>query len=63
MGFPESWQGCSEGLPEGSPQEQPCQPKENSVHSDSFTWVYILFKTGHFPDISFFLQILMFEEA
>ena len=30
--------------PEGNPEEQPCQPEENPVHPDSFTWIYILFK-------------------
>ena len=58
MGFSEGWQGCSEG----NPEDQPCQPEENPVHPDSFTWIYILFKIGHFGDISDF-QILMFEEA
>ena len=35
-------------------EEQPCQPEENPVHPDSFTWIYILFKIGHFDDISDF---------
>ena len=43
-GFSEGWQGCSEGFPKGNPEEQHCQPKENLVHPDSFTWIYILFK-------------------
>ena len=47
----------------GNPSEQPCQPSENPVHPSSFTWIYILFKKGHFSDISDFFQILMFEEA
>ena len=52
----EGWTGFSE--------EQHCQPEENPVHPDSFTWIYIIFKIGHFGDISdFFLQILMYEEA
>ena len=34
----------------------PCQPKENPVHPDSFTWLYILFKIGHFGDISDFFK-------
>ena len=46
MGFSQGWQGCSEGFPEGNPKEQPCQPKENPVHPDSFTWIYILSKIG-----------------
>ena len=41
-GFSEGWQGCSEG----NPEEQPCQPEENSVLSDSFTQIYILFLIG-----------------
>ena len=32
----DGWMGFSE--------EQPCQPEENLVHPDSFTWIYILFK-------------------
>ena len=39
-----------------------CQPEENPVHPDSFIWIYILFKMGHFGDIYDF-QILMLEEA
>ena len=42
--------------PEGNPEEQPCQPKENLVHLDSFTWIYILFKIGHFADFSEFFK-------
>ena len=42
MGFHEGWQGCSEG----NPEEQLCQPKENSVLPDSFTQIYILFVIG-----------------
>ena len=34
---------------EGNPEEQ-----ENPVHPDSFTWIYIIFKIGHFGDISDF---------
>ena len=41
--FSEGWPGCSE--------EQPCQPEENLVDPNSFTWIYILFKIGHFGDI------------
>ena len=41
----EGWMGFSE--------EQPCQPEENPVHPDS--WIYILFKIGHFVDISDFI--------
>ena len=29
--------------PEGNPEEEPCQPKENSVLPNSFTQSYILF--------------------
>ena len=42
--------------PEGNPEEQPCQAKENPVYSDSFTWINILFKIGHFGDISDFFK-------
>ena len=42
--------------PKGNPEEQPCQPEENPVHPDSFTWIYILFKIGHFGDISDFFK-------
>ena len=56
MGFSEGWQGCSEGYPEGKAQgkseEQPCQPEENPVHPDTFSWIYILLKIGHFGDFS-----------
>ena len=58
MGFSKGSQGCSEE----NPEEQPCQPEENLVHPDSFTWIYILFRIRHFGDILFFF-ILMFEEA
>ena len=43
-----------------NPEEQPCQPKENPVQPNSFTWIYILFKIRNFGDNSDFL---MFEEA
>jgi hypothetical protein len=42
--------------PKGNPEEQPCQPEENPVHPDSFTGIYILFKIGHFGDISDFFK-------
>ena len=42
--------------PEGNPEEQLCQPEENPVHPNSFTWIYILFKIGHFGDISDFFK-------
>ena len=59
MGFSEGWKGCSEGNPEG----QPCQPKENPVHPSSFTCIYILFKIGHFGDISdFFFKYLCLKK-
>ena len=32
--------------PEGNPEQQLCQPKENPVHTDSFTRIYILSKIG-----------------
>ena len=37
---------CSEGFPEGNPEEPPCQPMENLALSDSFTQIYILFLIG-----------------
>ena len=40
--------------PEGNPEAQPCQPEENPVHPDSFTW--ILFKIGHFGNFSEFFR-------
>ena len=48
MGFSEGWQGCSKEFPEENLKEQPCQPKETSVLSDSFTQIYILFPTRFF---------------
>ena len=39
-----------------SPKEQPGQLEENPVHPDSLTWIYILFKIGHFGDISDFFN-------
>ena len=29
--------------PKGNPKAQPCQPEENPVLPNSFTWIYILF--------------------
>ena len=52
------WKGCSEG----NPEEQSCQPEENPVHPDSFTWIYILFNIGHFGDISDFDLILILKK-
>ena len=49
--------------PERNPEEQLCQPEEKPVHPNSFTWIYIPFKIGHFGDICDFFQILMFEET
>ena len=46
-----------------SKRGEPCQPEESPVHPNSFTWICILFKIGHFGDIPDFFQILMFEEA
>ena len=43
----EGWTVFSEGW-------HPYQPKENPVHPDSFTWIYILFKIGHFGDYFLF---------
>ena len=69
-GFSEGCQGCSEGFPVGEVrgkfQGAALPAKENQVHPDAFTWIYILFKLGHlFFSSSFFLnfQIMMFEEA
>ena len=36
----------------GFPEEQPCQPEENPLHPNSFTWIYILLEIRHFGDIS-----------
>ena len=58
----EGWTGFSKGLL-GCTEEQPCQPEENLVHPDSFSWINILFKIGYFGDISDFFHILMFKEA
>ena len=52
MGFSEGWQGCSE--------EQPCLPEGNSVHPDSFSWIKIPFKIGHFGDNSVFSSSLKY---
>ena len=30
--------------PKGHSEEQPCQPEENPVYPNSFTWIYIIFK-------------------
>ena len=30
--------------PEGYPEEQPCQPKENPLHPDSSTWISFYLK-------------------
>ena len=38
-------------------KEQPCQPEENPVHPNSFTWIYIIYKIGHFGDISDFFSL------
>ena len=38
---------------EGNPEEE---PKENPVHPDYFTWIYILFKIGHFGNILDFFK-------
>ena len=51
-GFSKEWQGCSDGFTE----EQPCQPEENLVHPDFFTWIYILFKIGHLGGFSDFFK-------
>ena len=42
--------------PEGNPEEQPCQPKENLLYPNFFTWIYILFEIGHFGDFSEFFK-------
>ena len=46
--------------PEGNPGEQHRQPEGNPVHLNSFTWIYILFKTGHFGDIPDFFSNIDF---
>ena len=66
-GFYQGWQGCSEGFPGGKAQGKSrgaaLSARENPVHPDSFTWIYILFKIGYFGDLSDFFQIFMFEKA
>ena len=42
--------------PEGNTKEQPCQPEEHPIHPASFTWIYILFKIGHFGATSDFFK-------
>ena len=42
--------------PEGNPEEE---PEENPVHPDYFTWIYILFKIGHFGNILDFFKIVV----
>ena len=51
MGFPKGWQGCSKGFPKSEARWK-SRGAENSVHSNCFTWIYILFKIGHFSDVS-----------
>ena len=50
QGFPRAGRAVPrdffKGEPEGKPKEQPRQPEENPVLSDSFTHVYILFLIG-----------------
>ena len=58
-----NWERKFAAKPEGNPKKQPWQPKENPIHLDSFNWIYILFKMGHFGYISDFFLILMFEET
>ena len=54
MLLPEVFQGQ---IPEENPEEQPCQPKENPVHPNSFNRIYSLSKTGHFGDFLNFSNI------
>ena len=53
--FSEDWQGCSEGFPKdkarGKSQGAALPAQGKPVHPDSFTWIYILSKIGHFGDI------------
>ena len=60
MGFPRAGMAAPRNFPrakpEGNPEEQPCKPEENPIHPDFFTWIYILFKIGHFGDISNFFK-------
>ena len=55
-GFSEGWQGCSEGFPErnapGKSRGTALPARGKPCPSDSFTWIYILFKIGHFGDNS-----------
>ena len=49
-GFPRAGRAASwdfpRAKPEGNPEEQSCQPKENPVLPDSFTQIYIIFLKG-----------------
>ena len=60
QGFPRAGRAAPRDFPrakpERNPEEQPCKPKENPVDPDSFTWIDILFKIGHFGDISDFFK-------
>ena len=51
-GLSSGWQSCSSGFC----SEQPSQPMENPLHPSSFTWIYIIFKIGHFGEISDFFK-------
>ena len=65
-GFPRADRAAPRDFPRANPLGNPalrkslgaaCQPKENPVHPDSFTWIYILFKILHFDDYSDFFYI------
>ena len=60
MVFSEGWQGCSEGFPEGEAggkyRGAALPARGNAVHPESFTWIYIIFKIGHFGDYSEFFK-------
>ena len=59
-----STRGGTDGVfqPEGNPEEQPCQPEGNPIHPNSFIWIYIQFKIGHFGDISYFFKYLCLKK-
>ena len=44
---------ASRAAPRDFPRAKPeGNPEENQANPDSYTWIYIIFKIGHFGDIS-----------
>ena len=50
IGFPRAGRAAPRDFPrakrEGNSEDEPCQPEENPVLPDSFTYIYILFPIG-----------------